>query len=1450
MSNGKQEWYDVNPYDSFMKRHLQHYGYYTGKNEGYRHSLASFDEWDKTHGYDLSSDSDDSEYENKALREKDDKDFSNRVQLVDLANNSVDGDGKSPDDLRTTQLTFSNQSGRMVPRLKEPRQLYPLAKEVGPQQAARWPVEIQVLKDRVKYINYVPPEPELLYTRTGTEPAPLVRGEEGGGRVVYQYEPSSGPFFIRSRVGGHRAGCLDAAVKLESERDTTLIFESRYESGNLAKAVQVGEFEYELWLRTDMYTNKHTQWYNFRVSNTRANQKYRFSIVNHLKSDSLYNNGMRPLMYSEKNAAEKKIGWKRFGSMIRYHRNNLKYSTNKAEKSYYSLTFTCEFPYDNDTVYVAHCYPYTYTDLQDYILNIMNDPVKSKICKQKVLCRTLAGNMVYVLTITSPSKGPEEVKHKKAVVITARVHPGETNASWMMKGFLDYLCGNSADAKLLRDTFIFKIVPMLNPDGVIVGNYRCSLAGRDLNRNYKTVLKESFPSVWHCKNMIKRLAEEREIIVYCDLHGHSRKHNVFIYGCENRNNPSRRLRERIFPVMLGRNASDKFSFEGCKFKMQKSKEGTGRIVMWNLGIMNSYTLEATFAGSTLGKKKGYHFSTADFESMGFHFCDTLLDYCDPDGTKCARIICELEERVKLEIIARLEKQGQEVGLDDVNLSDAFSDAGSRVCSSYSDSGGSDSSVSDGLPVHLQFMTKEFESKKKKKLKTKKQLDSQRKDAKTQNEAERLHRGSPGSSHQHCKQSVPPKPTGTPALRYASQGVGSAKRPRSKAEEANSRAGSGVPQFVKERMEERESKKTEYIEALTNAMKNGLFAPLEGPSETTRTQPAKINTGTAHEVPHFRYSLTTKASPTFPINLANLCPHHEQTFAAQYMTNQLNEPDDTDAYTFARNGQDEDDKTIPRYRFINRKNSAKNPSDQRLNLEVRPSQRHLLELAVAHQRQQDFLQMESRRQGTADSRKSPIRQHPPPFDENLEREKSHDYVKRGHSAKGSASRPRVPSATPMYMVGPTSTSPPKNPEDFAPNFNNNSKSANGKKAPKAKSRSHGDLKHAEQVFEFDDVYGPIRGKTHDDGGSMTIRDGSQPEKSSKDISHTIDSIQKLKQSVIDSAQRANLSPTTGQYIVDNVREIDEEVNCIAAELEGSSEANSAQENSDDVHRNGRTNDKKTDSGQVVEDGQSDQVSTNSSASRYSDRQTHKSHASEQYDESRGSLSQNSGVWNAAGSLPPPGPVRRTLDNYSNGNSLTHQIEPMERIVVTSKGQVRFENVMNEQRRNLDLNLNKASGKLKHVNGATRVLKTRATDSLIIDDSQSVRSKSSCFFNDADLGNAGDEERTRLWNNARAEQGQGSWDEVETPRWPGEQRRDSTGSFSDRDGKPVSEQRQGESPLRQVRARSSKGPRTPQELTSPTKISLMMTQGHHDPYQRSKFLPLTRSRPPLLRIPKKK
>ena len=55
----------------------------------------------------------------------------------------------------------------------------------------------------------------------------------------------------------------------------------------------------------------------------------------------------------------------------------------------------------------------------------------------------------------------------------------------MLKGALEFLLSEHPEAKVLRQKFIFKVVPMLNPDGVINGNYRCSLAGSDLNRRWK-----------------------------------------------------------------------------------------------------------------------------------------------------------------------------------------------------------------------------------------------------------------------------------------------------------------------------------------------------------------------------------------------------------------------------------------------------------------------------------------------------------------------------------------------------------------------------------------------------------------------------------------------------------------------------------------------------------------------------------------------------------------------------------------------------------------------------------------------------------------------------------------------------------------------------------------------------------------------------------------------------
>lgn len=56
------------------------------------------------------------------------------------------------------------------------------------------------------------------------------------------------------------------------------------------------------------------------------------------------------------------------------------------------------------------------------------------------------------------------------IVITARVHPGESNSSWVMRGLLEKLTDPSdSEMSRLRRSYVFKIVPSLNPDGVICG---------------------------------------------------------------------------------------------------------------------------------------------------------------------------------------------------------------------------------------------------------------------------------------------------------------------------------------------------------------------------------------------------------------------------------------------------------------------------------------------------------------------------------------------------------------------------------------------------------------------------------------------------------------------------------------------------------------------------------------------------------------------------------------------------------------------------------------------------------------------------------------------------------------------------------------------------------------------------------------------------------------------
>jgi hypothetical protein len=116
--------------------------------------------------------------------------------------------------------------------------------------------------------------------------------------------------------------CVNLGQGVGEPYEHTLTFDSEFESGNLLRAVQKGDATYDLCLRSDLHTVGHTQWFYFAVANTHPAElvrqselgvqvppvRVRFNIINFTKPDSLFNIGMRPVVYSCVDASTKGIG--------------------------------------------------------------------------------------------------------------------------------------------------------------------------------------------------------------------------------------------------------------------------------------------------------------------------------------------------------------------------------------------------------------------------------------------------------------------------------------------------------------------------------------------------------------------------------------------------------------------------------------------------------------------------------------------------------------------------------------------------------------------------------------------------------------------------------------------------------------------------------------------------------------------------------------------------------------------------------------------------------------------------------------------------------------------------------------------------------------------------------------------------------------------------------------
>lgn len=375
-----------------------------------------------------------------------------------------------------------------------------------------------------------------------------------------------------------------------------LAFSACFESGNLAMAESDHPTHYKLHIDHDVNTHGYTQWFYFGVRGGYKGQFVRFLLVNLKKAGSLFARGMRPVVWSERSDK----GWQRGGNDIRYCATNP-----RKKKGYHTLAFSYTFEHDGDTVFFAYSYPYTYTYLQEFLTALKMHPFAGQLVQREVLCKTIGGVDCDIIHVAKPSGdgAGEGSQQRPLAVVTGRVHPGESNASWMVHGFLQFLLCRTPEAEALREAFDWMVIPMLNPDGVIQGNYRCGLAGVDLNRVYDQPHKKLHPTIWHLKQRLK----ERHTDLYIDFHGHSKKEGIFWYGgcAYGEESESKNSLIRLLPRMccVG---SDDFAWRNCSFNTTESKLSTARLMAFmDLGVQYAYTVEASFyCGAKVDKPDG------------------------------------------------------------------------------------------------------------------------------------------------------------------------------------------------------------------------------------------------------------------------------------------------------------------------------------------------------------------------------------------------------------------------------------------------------------------------------------------------------------------------------------------------------------------------------------------------------------------------------------------------------------------------------------------------------------------------------------------------------------------------------------------------------------------------------------------------------------------------------
>lgn len=199
-------------------------------------------------------------------------------------------------------------------------------------------------------------------------------------------------------------------------------FRSNFECGNIGTVEQIGSNIFKISLDVESNSLRNNSWFYFSVEGLKG--EVQFVIGGFTKNASLYNDGMR-LCYRDNKESTK---WRRGGTHISYTQSS---SEKEEESKTYELRFTHFFK-SNETCCVefASSFPYGLNKLHALIFQL-----QTKV-RLQTLGKTFDGRSIPLLNVGNPNSN-------EVIVLSARVHPGETGSSFIMEGLLKELVNDS-----------------------------------------------------------------------------------------------------------------------------------------------------------------------------------------------------------------------------------------------------------------------------------------------------------------------------------------------------------------------------------------------------------------------------------------------------------------------------------------------------------------------------------------------------------------------------------------------------------------------------------------------------------------------------------------------------------------------------------------------------------------------------------------------------------------------------------------------------------------------------------------------------------------------------------------------------------------------------------------------------------------------------------------------